>query len=93
MRPLKGTDPLNKCQSAICALEQSYLQNESYREMVEKNQFRGISGTSSPKPFLEEDLDELREHVSKFCKRQTGQITDSFFGINTEPKQKVLNQK
>lgn len=88
-RPLRGTDVIPKCQEWACTLQQMMDQNERYRQMVLSDQFTGISGSSAHRPFTENDFDELRQHIQKFCKRQTGQLSDLVFGISTETQPKL----
>lgn len=56
------------------ALGQARGQNNRYRKYIQSGQWRGISGQSDEKPMSNDDVQELTEHISKFCKRQTGDI-------------------
>ena len=90
-RPLASSNRLPSCQEWVCVIKQASLQNENYRKMLDSDRFTGISGTSEGRPFTEEDLDELRTHISCFCTRQMGDLTDSVFGLNTQ-KQRMIGK-
>lgn len=70
-------EKVNVCQEAGCILFQMRDQNNLYRSYLTKGQWKGISGQAEKwTPMSPSDYDELSQHITKFCARQTRQLSE-----------------